>query len=274
VSTQKLSCPKTNKQSGYVLAGELWGHFNFSLLAMVCAWKEPWNPESHASFSSQFRNASRTLALCLGRQCGGGGTGSSTFPSEVVRSIISYLPREAWPEDQFFCWHHDCCVKQMAVQMFDEGFALKASPTTATATATAATTTTLSSSRKHITCKKCGIPRYCSKSCCENDKETHKQMCIEPPYCGVDQEHVAFCQSIADGSYKLSPTTTQQNEEAMDEDDNDDDDIDDDDDDGSWESMDSNEEQGNVVMNNRQAEPETLMQAVMRYMRSNRNKNN
>ncbi|KAL7560946.1 hypothetical protein ACA910_022434 [Epithemia clementina (nom. ined.)] len=245
-------------EDGVILAGELWCHFNFSLLAMVCAWREPWTPSSHMSFSSQYRTSAVTLALCLERHC------STAMPKEVLRTIISYLPREAWVEDDNFCWHYECSMQQTATKMFlpeDES-------------------SSNNNNRKQykLTCKRCGIPRYCSKSCLEQDrKDMHRRICIEPPYCPINKEHIAFCQSIEDGSYKKMPNANNPPEKALqavkDVNEADNCDDDDDDDDGSWESVDSDEEEQEENKPEDQSKPPSLTKVVTQFMRNHRRKN-
>jgi len=92
-----------------IKAGELWCHFNFQLMAMRVALEDPWSPESHMSFSCGFRKAAQETALCLGRY---------QFPREVVEAIISYLPRQAWPEDRQF---NDMHTRSLGIEPFYSG---------------------------------------------------------------------------------------------------------------------------------------------------------
>ena len=222
---------------------------------MVLAWREPWTPASHMSYSSHFRKAMYTLVLCLGRNC------ASTMPAEVIQSIISYLPRGAWPEDEFFCWQYDCALKQMATKLFVEEPSSNNNNNATTTTMTCINVNNNNNQRKlqqqQLTCRKCRVPRYCSKSCLEQDyKDMHKRICVEPPYCAIGKEHEAFCQSVANGTFyqannHQSTTTIDQEQplplatvagSQME------DDEDEDDDDGSWESMDTTDDEENEEM--------------------------
>lgn len=236
-------------ETGFVTAGELWCHFNFSLLAMACAYRDYWTPSSHVSFSPSFREAARTLALALTRY--------HSFPSEVLQHMISYMPRDAWPEEDHYCWQYDCALKQMATRV------LEGSPSGSE---------TVENGRKYFTCRKCNIPRYCSKQCRDQDyKDMHKRVCVEPPYCVIGKEHVEFCRSVEDGSYntpkkhsevaKLVPAADQGIVEG-----------DDDDDGSSWESVDTEEEELEEEGIEQQADL-TLTEAVMQFIHDNRTDN-
>ena len=222
---------------------------------MVCAYREPWTPSSHQSFSSQFRAATFTLALCLQR-CGGIGA----MPKDVLEIILSYLPRDAWPQDDSFCWHYECAMKQSALQLF--GSKKK-------------NTNAVTSKRKiqvPLTCKTCRVPRYCSQTCLTRDyKEMHKRICIEPPYCEIKQVHMDFCRSVQEGAFQSRQPPSKR------------DGVDelliwaglepygDDDEDGSWESMDTDDEEESDEAAAKQ--PQTLTQAVVKFMSKQRKKN-
>ena len=226
---------------------------------MVCAYREPWTPSSHQSFSSQFRAATFTLALCLQR-CGGVGA----MPKDVLEIILSYLPRNAWPQDDSFCWHYECAMKQSALQLF--GSKKK-------------NTNALTSKRKiqvPLTCKTCRVPRYCSKTCLTRDyKEMHKRICIEPPYCEIKQVHMDFCRSVQEFAFQSRQPPSKRDGvdelliwaglEPYGDMDNDDDE------DGSWESMDTDDEEESDEAAAKQ--PQTLTQAVVKFMSKQRKKN-
>ena len=234
-------------EDGFVLGGELYSHFSFSLMALFCAFHgEPWNPNNHHSFNTKFRQASKAVVMSLSRY---------NFPQEIVTNILSFLPRDGWPEDRKFCWNYECALRQMAVIQYESKATMKAK---LPAKDTQDDKHDSDYVKASITCKRCGIATYCSKECRSHDwKEIHKRVCIEPPYHGSLKDHALFCQAIADGSYQNLPQTAEEAQTDFDAEDGDESD---------WESVESDELIGGEDRDNSNEETNTT-QAILNYIK-------
>jgi len=199
------------------------------------SWQAQWAPESHASFQRAFRDAVKTIALCTHRL---------GFPHEIIQHVSCFLPRNGWPDPREQCWSYECCVDTVCKtvsRMFSEQQGEPQSVETP--------------SLKY--CEKCHFSTFCAKKeCYENEfKLGHKRSCCRPPFLATapDDDEIKFCVEIFKDAPNSIPSTLTEistavenegkpsQDEAMQEEDGWDD-IEEDDD-GSWETMDSDEEE-------------------------------
>lgn len=193
--------------------------FDFTLLALQCAWHEPWTAESHPTFQPGFRTAVFEVALCLHH------TG---MPREIHGHIVQYLARDWWPDTRASCWNYDCMLAELRKQEECRDAGEEYVPPA-------------------VTFCVCGVAAYCSRTCRENDWKSggHKRMCGKPPYCRPTVKEYRFCEVIRQKVLGVSDESDamaleqNQSELVMDELVVEDEDEGDD---GSWESVDSDEE--------------------------------
>ena len=245
--------------------GELRARYDLSLLLLVRAWQAPWTPESHASFSPEFRRAVQTVALCTYRL---------QYPQDFIAHVASFLPRDAWPDPRQQCWSNDCCLLD---SLNKASRIITGDNKVATSSAPAASSGAL---LKY--CERCKFAPFCAnKDCYENEfKLGHKRICCRPPFLSTppDDEELQFCVDLFQNSTESippvltrivvaieqaanhqrdgnqpdrSPVPMEEGAATRMQDDGDDDnntdwedmeeDPDNNDDDGSWETVDSND---------------------------------
>ena len=147
--------------------------FDFSLLALQCAWHEPWTAETHSTFQPGFRTAVFQVALCLQ------GVG---MPRELHSHIVQYFARDWWPDSRAQCWNYDCILEQLRKQEECRASSGGGEPYVPPV----------------VKFCVCGVAAYCSRACRENDWKSggHKRMCGKPPYCRPTAKDYRFCQVI------------------------------------------------------------------------------
>lgn len=208
-------------------APEMRDRFDFTLLALQCAWHEPWKEESHMTFQPGFRTAVFQVAMCL-HHVG--------MPRELHGHIVQYFARDWWPDSRISCWNYDCMLEQLRKQEECRDSGDEYVPPA-------------------VKFCICGVAAYCSRSCRENDWKGggHKRVCGKPPYCRPTAKDYRFCQVIrakgAGGGELLTNGDGSNVQEGVVEKDQSEDVIidgdegDEEDDDGSWESVDSDDEE-------------------------------
>ena len=209
-------------------APEMRDRFDFTLLALQCAWHEPWKAESHMTFQPGFRTAVFHVAMCL-HHVG--------MPRELHGHIVRYFARDWWPDSRVSCWNYDCMLEQLHKQAECRDSGDEYVPPA-------------------VKFCICGVAAYCSRSCRENDWKGggHKRMCGRPPYCRPTVKEYRFCQAMrargagGDGELLINGDDSNVQERVVEKDQSEDeiidgDDEDDEDDDGSWESVDSDDEE-------------------------------
>ena len=111
------------------------------------------------SFQPSFRVAIKTVALCANRL---------NMPSEIALKVGSYLNRQWWHDDRCQCWSYDCSVESMARQLRQKR---------------GGTGRSIQKNKTCQPCSGCGLAWYCSKKCREDDFKTgHKKICGLPPW--------------------------------------------------------------------------------------------
>jgi len=109
------------------------------------------------SFQPRFREAAKTLVLCMKR---------SGIPNELNARIIECLPRDWWPDERKECSNYRCQLLQVQKRARAKAAGLPYSKPVAT-----------------LFCPKCRTRFYCSKSCREQDfKDVHKRECGRTPF--------------------------------------------------------------------------------------------
>jgi hypothetical protein len=81
---------------------------NLSLRALNDTWKQPWTKETHMSFQPQFRQAVKTLGVCMQKM---------KAPQVLANQIASFLPRDAWPDARSACFFPECIEKSCIVSL-------------------------------------------------------------------------------------------------------------------------------------------------------------
>jgi MYND finger len=216
--------------------GEIRARHDFTLLLLLRAWQAPWSPESHASFQPDFREAVKMVAQCTHRL---------GFPHEVMLAVCSFLNRDWWEDSRKQCWSYECLCEQSSkavAQKFSGQNAISAAPATLEY------------------CPRCRVAMYCSKDCRDNDyKLGHKKSCCRPPMQSTVpvKEELQLCVEILnDGTTPLPTFLTSRNTAAADlvrqalivpgnDNGNPGSNLgdSDDDDEGSWETVDSGDEE-------------------------------
>jgi radical SAM protein with 4Fe4S-binding SPASM domain len=144
---------------------ELADRHDLAALLFLRSIQEPWNPESHASFSAPFRESIKTIWMC---------TRHNGYPQDVARRLCSFLGRDWWPDAMIECWNFSCRNQRAESRALT--FYERRKPTR----------TTMSS-----TCPKCKIPYYCSNSCRKAAYDDgHKVNCTKLPFAAgkIDEE--------------------------------------------------------------------------------------
>jgi MYND finger len=222
---------------------ELSARYNFSLLLLQRAWQAHWTPETHASFQPNFRAAVVAVVKCTHRL---------GLPHETMLSICSFLGRDWWEDSRAKCWRYACLfeksTKAINRKMSPEGNTAVAEPSSPVA-----------SNLEY--CSQCHIAMYCSKGCRNRDHYIgHKAKCNRPPMLATppdDVETQLYVDVLAQNgdfvtlpkflTVQTRPCPKEKTEQLTDlgsfqleeEDDNENNANDD----GSWETVDSDEEE-------------------------------
>ena len=159
-------------QNGHSLSDdELGARYDFNLVALLRAWRSHWTPESHQSFQPEFRAAIYTLFLSLNARW--------SIPNEIIMKIATFLSRDFFTDRRRQCWYFTC-QSSRAIKRILRKQGCKGSR------GVGETTTTTESDSKAsacFPCPKCKVAWYCSKACQVSDyKEGHKKVCGSPPY--------------------------------------------------------------------------------------------
>jgi hypothetical protein len=219
--------------------------YDFSLLVFLRQWHAPWTPDSHLSFSIPFRRSVSTLALCAHR---------FGVPHDMVALVNSFLPRSWWPDDRRRCWCRDCQMnnsKQKSQSSnWDSQYCLRSEKNDQInrlsgeekSNAIASSTTGEDKSKPAptlITCAGCQVAMTCSKEHMKFlHKDGHKRYCGLPPFrAPFHEEDNEICREVLGDEIVLE---TNGLENIIDEQNTQEVDIIDD---GSWESVNSNEEE-------------------------------
>jgi hypothetical protein len=218
-----LCLPKDAHQLSF---DELKARYNFTIMALLRAWDAPWTPATHRSFQPEMQVAVRTFALCTHRL---------NFPNEIVQKVASFLNRTWWPDSRRQCWSFDCQLDQIGKQMSRR---IQKRP----------------AKNKSVVCQPCsgcGVAWYCSKRCKGEDmKAGHKRVCETIFSTGSPEDDVLFRKvfknelpafiSVVQESGDVEALDSSfdgrragESEVVV---------VEGDDDDGSWESMDTDEE--------------------------------
>lgn len=214
--------------------------YDFSLLVFLRQWHAPWTPDSHLSFSLPFRRSVSTLALCAHRY---------GVPHDMVALVNSFLPRSWWPDDRRCCWCRDCQMTSLKHQSqssnWDSQYCLRSERKEKSKDGQSSH---LGSEREEkskppltlMTCSGCQVAMACSKEHMKvMHKDGHKRYCGLPPFRAPfhedDNEICRVLGVLGYGEEEVRENVDDQDDAVTQEDDI----IDD----GSWESVDSNEEE-------------------------------
>ena len=196
--------------------------YDFSLMMFVRKYNSPWTPESHLSYSIPYRRAVSTLALCAHRY---------GVPHDISVLVNSFLPRSWWPDDRRCCWCRDCQLNNLK-QDFNAKIATRASNWSYEQNAGARKP---KKSPSLMTCPGCEVAAACSRDHMKYlHQDGHKRYCGLPPFrVPFSDEDNALCREVGTELPNQMETGEDENEEEENEAD----------DDGSWESVDSNDEE-------------------------------
>lgn len=181
--------------------------YDFMILNLVHAWKQPWSANSHLSFSNQFRSATDALVLCMRR---------FFMPPDIVDNILRFTNRLWWKDDAQMCFCQDCNINDLSFKMQNR-IAVRENTQRVTVEADK------KKNNNSILCDGCEVVSFCSTYCKKKAMhEGHRKRCSYPPYtCG--REEVEFCQQIL---YNNPFVETEESKSVND-------------DDSSWESVQS-----------------------------------
>ena len=189
--------------------------YDFTLLKLVQAWNAPWSPERHHSYQSQFRAAVQTLFLCSARL---------DLPHDIACHITKFLPRSFWPDERARCWCDDCSVdNSVSLMMWKLGGKVEEQKPKLQVT-------------KLCDCK---VAMYRNNEHRRKDSGQHRKWCQSIPLSIPGPAEERFCQ-IVEATLKGEAVATIHHATIGLESDEQ---GDDDDDEGSWESIDSDEEE-------------------------------
>jgi hypothetical protein len=233
-TTLTLAFAFLDRQDEHVLTvGEIRARHDFTLLLLQRVWQAPWLPETHASFQPRFRDAVKAVALCTHRL---------GFPHDTMVAVCSFLNRDWWEEPRKKCWTYECLCEQ-SFKTIEQRFSHNTS-----IDSPAAVTPEY--------CPHCRVAMYCSKECRDKDfKVGHKKKCCRPPFSSTapDKEELQLCVEILkDSVTPLPPFLTSRSTAGVDivgqvfaapDGDTVDDEMGDVDDDGSWETVESGDEE-------------------------------
>lgn len=220
------------------MGSELWGdrlnaRHDFSLVLLLRAWNSPWTVNSHHSFQKPVREVVKTLLLCANR---------IRMPTDIATHVSSYLRRDWWPDERSQCWYEECLTKG-ATQLLDQKLLQK-------------DVSDLRPQKSFHFCRECHVALYCSHGCARGDwRGGHKPLCGKPPYRipGLEEDQL-FQDVLTVPESALGEQMRQflasrlgQHEEINVYDD----------DSGSWESMDSDDDD--------EAQSETVTEIVFRF---------
>lgn len=225
---------------------------DLQLVLLQRAWQAPWTPVTHASFQPSFRVAVATIAKSI-HHVG--------FPHEIMLSICSFLHRDWWDDQRKHCWNYACLSEKST-----KAISRKMAPGYS-----AATVDDHQDVSVHLEyCRRCHVAMYCSKNCKSRDSYLgHKARCCpamsKPPMddeiklytkilVGEDDKATlpVFLNSWAhlsnesnvENICKEGKTTTDDTINRVHIEEDDVDDGENDDDDASWETMDTDEDEG------------------------------
>jgi hypothetical protein len=136
---------------------ELADRHDLATLLYLRSVQAPWNPDSHASFSPQFRASVKTIWLSARRK---------GYPMDVARRLCSFLGRDWWQDASIECWDFSCRNRQAearALAVYE-----KRQP---------------ARTQVNVTCPRCKVPYYCNNGCRrEANSAGHKMNCTKLPF--------------------------------------------------------------------------------------------
>jgi ribosomal protein S14 len=210
----------TRKDGNRLTETQQAARYNFTLTRLLQAWHAPWSPESHQSFQVPFREAARTLFLSAHR---------IGMPFEIARLVVECCRRDWWEDPVRQCWHTDCQTNKATDVVQDNWLRRMARSLTFGKTCNLVLE---EYGTEFISCK-CQITQYCSREHQKDDygEHNHCMQCGKPPFRIPGKEELALCRQV------FGEATEDGDEYYGGEMDDDDDD-----DEGSWETIDSHDE--------------------------------
>ena len=206
--------------------------YDFSLLVFLRQWHAPWTPDSHLSFSIPFRRSVSTLALCAHR---------FGVPHDMVALVNSFLPRSWWPDDRRSCWCRDCQMNRKSQSSnWDSQYFLRSERNDQNSRLSSEWDEKTKPTPTLITCSGCQVAMACSKEHMKFlHKDGHRRYCGKPPFrAPFHEEDNEICREVL-GDGEEQETNGLENIDDQNIGFQEEDTIDD----GSWESVDSNEEE-------------------------------
>ena len=189
--------------------------YDLTLLKLVQAWNSSWSPARHHSYQAQYRSAVRSLILCSNRL---------GLPQDIAFHIAQFLPRSFWPDERARCWCDDCSVDN-AVSLMTWKLGGKMDDQTPKLQVTRL-------------CE-CKVAMYKNNEHRKKDAGQHRKWCNTLPLRIPGPEEALFCQLIEakmNGEEIDEISVANQEIESHGQ-------GEDDDDEGSWESIDTDEEE-------------------------------
>lgn len=194
-------------------------------MLLLSAWQAPWSIERHHSFQKPFRDAVRTLFLCANR---------IHMPTDVVSHICKFLPRDWWPDERVQCFSEECLEKQ-ANKLLQQKLIHQI---------TAKSPKSKRTPKPFAKCPGCSVASYCCNEHRQSDyRDGHKAACGNPPCKIPGQKEMELLNNILCiqkelGSPVFNDEVVQMVESMFNTSV-----VADDDSSGSWESVDTDEEE-------------------------------
>ena len=243
--------PWVSDEEGKDLSGyEIASRIDFSVMMLQRAWNAPWTVKSHGTFSTQHKAAMKTLAMIAWK---------FGMPNEISLRVNAFLPRSWWPDDRKKCWCHDCQLLDLSTSLRDKVTAREASPSRPpslpqdvpqqlpatmhnTSLMRSLPTSKPSDSTTRLTQCQChSHVYYCSK---EHRKylmqDGHKRVCGMPPFRAHGIEEDLLVREV----FGKPDAGANNSDDEMDEESEDDAEFCGSDDESCWESVGSDEEDG------------------------------